>query len=134
MAENKTKKTVASVKEFIASQENEQRRKDSLTLIAMMKSITGKAPKMWGTTLIGFGDHHYKYESGREGDIFQVGFSPRKTSLVLYSLNLAKQQSLLDKLGKYKTGKGCLYINKLDDVDQKTLKALIEKSFKDLAT
>ena len=133
MAENKTKKTVASVKEFIAAQESDQRRKDSLTLITMMKSVTGKEPKMWGTTLIGFGDHHYKYESGREGDIFQIGFSPRKTSLVLYSLNLAKQQSLLDKLGKYKTGKGCLYINKLEDVDQKVLKTMIEKSFKDLA-
>lgn len=111
MAENKTKKTEISVSKFIAGLKGEQQKNDSLALIDLMKSASGHEPKMWGPTMIGFGDRHYKYESGREGDIFKIGFSARKPSLVLYSMNLAEQEGLLEKLGKYKTGKDA-YISK----------------------
>ena len=94
-----------------------------------MKQATGKMPKMWGASMVGFGDYHYKYASGREGDTFQVGFSPRKASLSMYLLyDLASQKPLLDKLGKHKAGKGCLYVNKLDDIDLGVLKKLIAKT------
>ncbi|HCW07842.1 MAG TPA: DUF1801 domain-containing protein [Cytophagales bacterium] len=131
MAENKTKKTESSVESFIDSLSDEQQRDDSSVLVKIMRTISKREPKMWGTTMIGFGDYHYKYESGREGDIFQIGFSPRKSSLVLYSLNLENQESSLKKLGKFKTGKGCLYIKKLEDIDLTILKSMIEKSFKE---
>jgi len=133
MAENKTKKTVASVDGYIDALEDNRKRYDSRTLIKMMGAITKQKPKMWGASLIGFGDHHYKYESGREGDIFEIGFSPRKSSLVLYSMNLEKNKNLLEKLGKYKTGKGCLYIKTLDDVDIKILKLMMENAYKEIS-
>ena len=129
MAELKTKKTQASVKTFLDAVENDQRRADCRTVQKLMKQATGKMPKMWGASMVGFGDYHYKYASGREGDTFQVGFSPRKANLSMYLLyDLASQKALLDKLGKHKVGKGCLYVNKLDDIDLGVLKKLIEKT------
>ncbi len=130
MAENKTKKTIASVEKFIAAIKDEQQKKDSLALIDLMKSVGGHQPKMWGATMIGFGDHHYKYESGREGDFFKIGFAPRKTSLVIYVMSGSVSQGLLEKLGKHKMGKGCLYIKRLKDVDMIVLKKLLENALK----
>jgi hypothetical protein len=130
-SENKTKPTAASVAKFIDAVENETRRKDAKKLLSVMKKITGDKPKMWGPSIIGFGEYHYKYESGREGDSLLVGFSPRKANMVLYVLGcLGDKEPLLAKLGKYKNGKSCLYINKLDDVDMPTLEKLIDKSYK----
>ncbi len=129
-ADLKTKPTGQSVTAFINSVENETRRRDAKTVLAMMKKITGEKPKMWGPTIIGFGEYHYKYESGREGDMLNVGFSPRKANLVLYVLgSLGDDESLLQKLGKYKTGRACLYVNKLEDVDVKVLEKMIKKSY-----
>lgn len=127
MAENKTKPTRVRPTTFLRSVENERRRRDGQELLELMADVTGEPPVMWGPSIIGFGQYHYKYESGHEGDIMVVGFSPRKQHLVLYigpSLNDAK---LMAGLGKHKRGKGCLYINKLDDVDRKVLRRLIEK-------
>ena len=130
MAENKTRKTGASVEEFIASIENRRRREDGSEILAMMCEITGLEPEMWGPSIIGFGDYHYKYESGREGDFFLTGFSPRKQNLTLYIMSgLEGQEQLLDKLGKHRTGAACLYINKLDDIDRDILRDLIRISF-----
>lgn len=128
MAKNKTKPTKVTPTAFIAKVASEQQRKDSKELIAMMQEITGEPPKMWGPSIVGFGTHHYKYESGREGDICLTGFSPRKPSLVLYIGEALQDTSIMSKLGKYKTGKGCLYIKKLDDVDRDVLRRLVTKS------
>lgn len=133
MAELKTKVNDASVSDFLNSVEHTQRREDSLVILDMMKEATGTEPKMWGTTIVGFGIHHYTYESGREADWFQVGFSPRKRQLVLYIMpGFSRYEELLSQLGKHKTGKSCLYINKLDDIDQNVLKELIEASINEL--
>ena len=130
-SENKTKPTKVSVTAFINGVENETRRRDAKTLLAMMKKITGEKAKMWGPSIVGFGQYHYKYESGREGDMLLVGFSPRKANLVLYVLgSISENDPLRKKLGKYKNGRSCLYVNKLDDVDLKVLEKLIEKSYK----
>ncbi|NOX82105.1 MAG: DUF1801 domain-containing protein [Alphaproteobacteria bacterium] len=130
-AENKTKPEKASVAAFINAVENETRKRDAKTILAMMKKVTGEKPVMWGPSIIGFGRHHYKYESGREGDGLTVGFSPRKANMVLYVLgSLGGDAPLLAKLGKYKTGRSCLYINKMEDVDEKILIKIIEKSYK----
>jgi hypothetical protein len=95
-----------------------------------MKQVTGMEPKMWGTSIVGFGSYHYKYDSGREGDMIRTGFSPGKQNLTLYLMGgLERYDDLLSKLGKHTTGKGCLYIKRLDDVDMPTLKSLIEESF-----
>ena len=94
----------------------------------MMKKATGKPPKMWGPSIVGFGSYHYKYDSGREGDTCMIGFSPRKTSLVLYLGAALEDKDLMARLGKFKVGKGCLYIKNLDDVDRKVLKELVVKS------
>ena len=129
MAENKTQKTGASVEDFIGSVENKRRREDGFTLLQVMKEITGEDAEMWGPSIIGFGDYHYKYESGREGDFFLTGFSPRKQSLSLYIMaGFEEYDSLLSSLGKYRKGASCLYINKLADVDMDVLRELIEKS------
>ena len=129
MAENKTHKTGASVEEFISSVENKRRREDGFTLLQVMKEITGEDAEMWGPSIIGFGDYHYKYESGREGDFFLAGFSPRKQSLSLYIMaGFEEYDSLLSSLGKHRKGASCLYINKLADVDMGVLRELIEKS------
>lgn len=130
-AENKTRPTTASVTAFIDAVENEARKRDAKTLLDMMKKITGEKPKMWGPSIIGFGKYHYKYDSGREGDMLNVGFSPRKANLALYVMgSIAQDDPLRDKLGKYKTGKSCLYINKLEDVDLKVLERLVAKSYR----
>lgn len=127
--ENKTKPTGQSVEAFIAAVENGQRRQDAEQLAAMMERITGEAPKLWGASIIGFGDAHYKYESGREGDWFKVGFSPRKASLVLYIMpGFNEYGALMERLGKFKTGKACLYINKLADIDMAVLGELVARS------
>jgi len=133
MAELKTKQNKASVAGFLKSVESDQRRKDSKELLAMMKEITGKAPKMWGDSIVGYGAYLYKYQSGREGDWMVTGFSPRKQNLTVYIMpGFAKYQALLKKLGKYKTSVSCLYINKLDDVDRKVLKQLVSRAYKDM--
>lgn len=129
MAENKTKQTKASVDKFISAIKDENIRKDCYTIIKIMKSVTKEEPKMWGPSIIGFGTYHYKYASGREGDICISGFSPRKQNLTIYlEPGFEKQKSLLEKLGKHKTSKVCLYIKSLKDVDVKILKELISNS------
>lgn len=129
MTENKTKATTASVATFLDALP-EGKRADSKILIKLMREATGEKPKMWGPSIIGFGSYHYKYESGREGDSLVVGFSPRKPATVLYGLlGSSDSESLLARLGKHTTGKGCLYIKKLSDVDLKVLAALIDKGF-----
>lgn len=133
MSELKTKATSASVSAFIDRIDDPSRRRDCKTLLKMMKKATKAQPKMWGSSIIGFGDHHYKYDSGREGDWFRAGFSPRKDALTLYlisGLGWPDQRDLMSKLGKHKTGKGCLYIKQLSDVDVKVLERLIERSLK----
>ena len=130
-AENKTKETRASVEKFLNGIKDEKKREDSFKILKMMKQITKSEPKMWGSSMVGFGNYHYKYASGREGDWFLTGFSPRKQSLTLYMMSyLEKHENILKKLGKYKTGKGCLYIKQLEDVDMKVLKELISTTVK----
>ena len=129
MSDLKTKPTGKSVEEFIDSVEHPVRKADALVLLELMKEVTGDEPQMWGPSIIGFGSVHYKYASGRELDWFKTGFSPRKRSLTIYgTTGFAKYEDLLEKLGKYRLGKGCLYINKLADVDNDVLKKLIIKS------
>jgi hypothetical protein len=131
MAENKTKQTNVSVAAFIDAITDETKRADAKALIKLMQSATGEKPKMWGPSIIGFGSYHYVYESGREGDMPLTGFSPRKAATVLYGLSAASDfASLLAKLGKHTTGKGCVYIKKLADVDGKVLETLVSKSVK----
>ena len=127
--ENKTKATEVSVAAYIAELPEEGRRADAKALVKMMQNATGEKAKMWGPSIIGFGSYHYVYESGREGDMPIVGFSPRKAATVIYGLRASGEaESLLAKLGKHTTGKGCVYIKKLADVDQKVLGTLITKS------
>lgn len=128
-ADNKTQPNAQNVIDFIDTVEHEQKRKDSLDILEMMREQTGHEPKMWGDSIIGFGDYHYQYASGREGDWFLVGFSPRKQNITLYIMaGISQYPELLEKLGKHKTSKACLYINKLADVDKEVLKDLIKKS------
>jgi hypothetical protein len=131
MAELKTKATTASVRDFLNTVSEETKRKDSFTLLEIFEKITGEKAKMWGPAIVGFGKYHYKSErSTQEGDWPLTAFSPRKQSLTLYLLpGFDKYKELLGKLGKHKTSKGCLYINKLSDVDEKILKELISTSF-----
>ena len=130
MAEMKTKVNEASVEEFLSKVENEQKRQDSFEIVKIMKQVTKEEPKKWGPAIIGFGSYHYKYESGREGDMPQIGFSPRKQNLTLYiGVGDNSDNPLLRKLGKYTTGKVCLYIKKLTDVDRNVLQELIADSF-----
>lgn len=127
--ENKTKLTRQSVAAFIEALADDTKRADAKALVKLMQSTTGEKPKMWGPSIIGFGSQHYKYESGREGDMPLVGFSPRKTASVLYGVKGGSDsEALRAKLGKHTTGKGCLYIKKLADVDRKVLEALVVKS------
>lgn len=129
MAKNKTQKTEVKPHDFIDAVENEQRREDSREMLKLMQEITGKEPVMWGPSIIGFGDYHYKYESGREGDSFQTGFSPRKNALTLYIMaGFSRYEDLMENLGTFKTGKSCLYLKRLDDVDRDVLKELISGS------
>ena len=127
----KTKPTAQSVSAFIDAVENDVRKRDAKTALALFKKVTGEKPKMWGPTIIGFGEYHYKYESGREGDMLNVGFSPRKANMVMYVMgSLGDDEPLLKRLGKYKTGKACLYVNKFEDIDLGVLEKMIAKSFK----
>ena len=129
MSKLKTQKTDASVEEFLNSVDHERRRDDSFAILELMREVTGKEPSMWGTSIIGFGSYRYTYASGREGEWFLTGFAPRKRNLALYIMSGFDQYaSLLEKLGKYRTGKSCLYINKLDDVDLRTLRELVKQS------
>jgi len=130
MAENKTKKTEVSVDSFLDKVTDETQRADSYTLIELMKAVTGEPPRMWGPSIIGFGDYHYKYASGHEGDCCIVGFSPRKGKLALYVMTCVDEYAaMLAKLGKHKTGKVCVYVKKLADIDLKVLRAMIEKTY-----
>ena len=131
MAENKTQPTGEDVEQFLASIADEVKRQDCFVLLKIMRQITKTKPKLWASSMVGFGDHHYKYASGREGDTFLIGFSPRKQNLVLYGLGCLEKhpQALLEKLGKHKVGKGCLYLNKLSDVHLPTLRAIIKRGF-----
>ena len=133
MAELKTKATRASVSAFLETIPDANRRRDCKALVRMMKKATKARPKMWGASIVGFGDVHYKYDSGRELDWFRAGFSPRKDALTLYLTSGAgwrNQADLMAKLGKHKTGKGCLYIKQLSDIDVKVLERLIGRSVK----
>ncbi len=131
MAENKTKPTEASVKKFLAAVPVGQKRADALVILEMMQRATRLEPKMWGPSIIGFGSVHYKYESGREGDICLMGFSPREQSISVYLPGgPAAYPKELMQLGKCKTSKGCLYLNKLADVDAAVLKKIFEKGAK----
>ncbi len=127
MAELKTKKTELSVPAFIKKIPDEQKRKDAQVILDLMENITKAKPKMWGTAIIGFGDQRLKYDSGRELDWFIMGFSPRKQNFALYITGAVNEKELLKKLGKHKTGKGCLYINKLEEVSLPALKEIIAK-------
>ncbi len=129
MAELKTKPNELIVKKFLDRLEDKQRREDCYTVLEIMQEVTQAEPKMWGASIVGFGDYHYKYDSGHEGDTFIVGFSPRKQNLTLYLTGgLVQQEELLKQLGKYKAGKGCLYINKLEDVKVEVLKEMVAKA------
>jgi len=129
LADIKTKATSASVSGFIAGIADEQKRKDSLVILMLMEKATGQKPKMCGTALIGFGDVRYKSPAtGREVDWFKIGFSPRKANLSLHLMNLQEHADALSKLGKHKTGAGCVYINRLEDIDIKVLEKIIIKA------
>lgn len=130
MSENKTRPTNQDVIEFLNKVENNTRREDSFVLLAMMAEVTGEDAVMWGSSIVGFGSHHYKYESGREGDMPNVGFSPRKNSMTLYIMpGFEEYDAMLADLGKHKVGKACLYINKLEDVDDHILRSLIKQAY-----
>ena len=131
MKENKTQKTNENVALFLSSVEEEQKREDCHSLLEMMQEITQAPPNMWGTSIVGFGEYHYKYKSGREGDWFLTGFAPRKQALTLYLMcDLSHDGLDFDGLGKYKKGKGCLNIKRLSDVDKDVLKRIIKDSIK----
>ncbi len=120
----------ASVEEFLSKVEAEQKRKDCFEIVKIMKQVTKEEPRMWGPAIIGFGSYHYKYESGREGDMPQIAFSPRKQNITLYiGVGDNSDDPLLQRLGKYTTSKVCLYIKKLADVDRNVLQELIANSF-----
>ena len=129
MAELKTTQNDKSVTAFLNGIADEKKRQDSFTILELMQQVTGLEPKMWGDSIVGFGAYHYKYASGRQGDSPLTGFSPRKQNLTLYIMSGFDQyEALLQDLGKYKTGKACLYINKITDIDLQVLKELVEQS------
>jgi hypothetical protein len=128
--EIKTTENEVSVNDFLKTVEDDTKRKDSLELVRLMESITKSPAKMWGPAIIGFGKYHYKYESGREADMLRVGFSPRKDSLALYiGANSDENLDIISNLGKFKTGKSCLYVKKLNDIDMDILKEIIKRGF-----
>ncbi len=134
MAELKTTKNDASVEDFLNSVADEKKRSASFVILDLMKKAAQAEPKMWGASIVGFGHYHYKSKSGREGDWFPIGFSPRKQNLTLYLMDgFDKHGDLLAKLGKHKLGKGCLYINKLEDVDVSVLKELLNRAVKNMS-
>jgi hypothetical protein len=129
MGENKTKVTEASVESYLAAIQDEARRQDCEALAQLMAKATKQPPKMWGSSIVGFGSYHYRYESGREGDICLVGFSSRKSDISLYGLLAApRQEELIPQLGRHKAGKGCLYIKRLRDIDLEVLEKLIAEA------
>ena len=131
MKQNKTQRTDNSVSLFLDQIEPEQKRNDSFTLVDLMSKITSEEPKLWGTSIIGFGEYHYKYKSGREGDWFLTGFSPRKNALTVYLMcDLSHEDLNFDGLGKYKLSKGCLYFKKIEHIDLKVLTQIIKDSIK----
>jgi len=132
MAKNKTTETEKSVIDFINEfADSEQKRIDSLELLNIMQRVSGYEPKMWGPSIIGFGNYHYKYESGHEGDAPLIGFSPRKAAISLYIFTgLSEQMYLLDNFGKFKMGKACIYIKKLSDIDTKKLELIVNETIK----
>ncbi|MFQ5751381.1 MAG: DUF1801 domain-containing protein [bacterium] len=134
MTELKTKPNDQSVEVFLNRVADEKKRRDCFTVLELMKQITKAEPEMWGNSIVGFGSYHYKYESGREGDWFLTGFSPRKQNLTLYIMSgFSRYEELMKKLGKYKTGKSCLYIKKIEDIDLETLRELVKQSVEHLA-
>lgn len=129
MTENKTQATTASVDDYIAAIADELKRKDTQTLLDLLKKITGDTPVLWGDGIIGFGSYHYQYESGREGDMPLIGFSPRKREFAIYIMSGFEQlKAHLNKLGKHKAGKSCLYIKRLSDININTLSELMKES------
>jgi hypothetical protein len=134
MAENKTQATKQSAEDFIATVEPNKRRTEAQVLLALFRKVTGWEPVMWGPAIVGFGEYHYKYDSGREGDFMATGFSPRKAKLSIYILPGYQDYSeILTRLGKHSTGKSCLYVNKLDDIDLDVLGELIAAGVRDLS-
>lgn len=134
MSENKTQPTKIDVDDFVNAVEHPGRREDALVVLEMMRRITGLEPRMWGSTLVGFGQYHYKYESGREGDFFRLGFSPRKAKLVVYIMPYTPAfEPLLAKLGPYKMGKSCLYLGRLNKVDLAVLEQIMVLSLELMA-
>lgn len=135
MAKNKTEFTDKNVDDFLQTVENEQKRKDSYELIALMEKITGEKAKMWGPSIVGFGNYHYKYESGHEGNAPLVGFSPRKTAISLYVFTgLQEHEHLLENLGKFTMGKACIYVKKLADINLNVLTVLMKHSIDYVST
>lgn len=133
MAGNKTVATEGDAEAFLETVDNPKRQADARAVFDMMARVTGEPARMWGPSMIGFGEYHYKYDSGREGDFFMTGLSPRKAALSVYIMpGFEPYEDLLSRLGKYKTGRSCLYINKLEDVDQRVLEELIKASFEDM--
>lgn len=134
MSELKTKPIDQSVEDFLNSVTPETKREDSFALLKLMKQATKKKPKMWGPSMVGFDEYHYCYDSGREGDWFLTGFSPRKQNLTVYIMTgFDRYAALMKKLGKYKTSKSCLYIKKLEDIDLSTLRELVKRSAEHVA-
>ena len=130
-AKNKTTVNDASVTAFLNAVKDDQKREDSFKILEMMERLSGYEPKMWGTSIIGFGEYHYKYESGREGDMCRIGFSPRAQNLTLYMITgYSEKSEELSRLGKHKLGKSCLYIKRLSDVDENVLEEMIVKDLK----
>ncbi|MFQ5400826.1 MAG: DUF1801 domain-containing protein [Anaerolineae bacterium] len=126
---NKTQPTDQSVTDFLHSVPDEKKRADCFQILELMRTVTGEAPRMWGDSMVGYGRYHYKYASGREGEWFLTGFAPRKQALTLYIMSGFDQyDELLGRLGKFKTGKSCLYVKKLEDVNLNVLQELIQQS------
>lgn len=133
-AANKTLETSASVAKFLAGIKDPWRAADCQAVLALMAKVTGAEPRMWGSSIVGFGSYHYVYESGREGDMLRTGFSPRKEALTLYLMGgFPRHAELMARLGKYKTGKSCLYIKRLEEVDLTVLESLVRESWKYMA-
>jgi hypothetical protein len=131
MAELKTKKNPASIEEFLSAVEDDKKREDSFKVHKLMQEVTGDEGSMWGPSIVGYGSYHYKYASGQEGDWMATGFSPRKNAITLYIMSgFDNYDHLLEKLGKFKTGKACLYVKKLEDIDREVLKELVKESVK----
>ena len=129
MAQNKTQRNDGDVMAYLESVQHKRRREDSLVVKAMMEEVTGEPAEMWGSSIVGFGSYHYRYESGREGDFMLTGFAPRKQALTLYIMGgHERHEELFARLGKHRTGSSCLYINKLDDVDLGVLREIIAES------